>query len=361
MAKIPAEIKGSGIQLTKDSFDREFLELNIDERLEYKLKKLQERLNNVEVSTNTCNFCSKKAFLGDNSYICELQYSRGKVNTVIDKTLNSHWLIIISENLYPMFHPFSYYLKKAQINGTQLIFWEFPFHAALWHTISPELMEINLKAYVESMKLEPYKNYNYSAIFKNQGIEAGASISHAHSQAIFFDKDTNGRLPKFISRLHEKMRKDSCAICEEIKNIEDKKMVINETNSFLEYCPQAPYPFTIRITSKECCKKNLLDVEDNLGELAKLLKDGTCRLGYTLGDTIPYNIVYHQAPCDKDNCQNWHFFVDIIPRGIFEYAGFEFNTWGRLSINNDDAFKYLTRESIDTYILYPIAQRTNKT
>jgi UDPglucose--hexose-1-phosphate uridylyltransferase len=104
------------------------------------------------------------------------------------------WLIRDIPNLYPAFSP----LKQPEdikkiVNGEFLweaighheVIVESPNHDEDPANAELSQLELVIKAYIDRLKELSAKPYvRYVSIFRNYGLEAGASLSHAHSQII---------------------------------------------------------------------------------------------------------------------------------------------------------------------------------
>ena len=121
-----------------------------------------------------------------------------------DKIVRSHdpamgerpknWLIRCIPNLYPAFTPpkdangsktFSSATILVHAIGHHEVIVESPNHDEVPADAELPQLELLIKAYIDRLKELSVKSYvKYVSIFRNHGIEAGASLSHAHSQII---------------------------------------------------------------------------------------------------------------------------------------------------------------------------------
>ncbi|MCJ2519678.1 MAG: galactose-1-phosphate uridylyltransferase [Candidatus Thermoplasmatota archaeon] len=169
--------------------------------------------------------------------------------------------------------------------------------------------------------------FKYILIFKNQGPEAGASLSHPHSQLI--------ATPIIPRRIMDELREarnfyektgGSCIYDEIVEDeIEASERVVMETEDFLVLCPYASrFPFEVWILPK----KHEVHFEemssDDRTALAKVMKDSFSRLDGLLNDP-PFNYYIHTAPCDRKDHRYYHWHIEITPR-LSKTAGFERGT-----------------------------------
>lgn len=186
------------------------------------------------------------------------------------------------------------------------------------------------------------KKIKYTQIFKNYGRNAGASLSHPHSQLIatpilpiFIEEELKGA--KNYYRLKNKCI--FCSIIEQEKK--DKIRLVEENDDFLAFEPYAPrFPYETWIIQKEH-NSNFGSINKTLVKsFARILKNTLLRLNLFLGD-ISYNYMIHTSPYDNLNNPYYHWHVEILPRTT-NAAGFE---WGSgffiNSVSPEDAAKNL--------------------
>jgi UDPglucose--hexose-1-phosphate uridylyltransferase len=176
-------------------------------------------------------------------------------------------------------------------------------------------------------------HYQYVQVFKNKGKEAGASLSHPHSQIV-----ATPIVPKRVKeeiygadRLYRTFKE--CGFCRIIREEESVgSRLISRNPQFTAFAPYASrFPFEMTIFPKRH-SAFFTDVgDDELGPLAEILKDVLTRLKKTVGDP-PFNMVLHQAPNPSLSAKDWpelhlksHWHVEIIPI-LTKVAGFEWGT-----------------------------------
>jgi UDPglucose--hexose-1-phosphate uridylyltransferase len=175
----------------------------------------------------------------------------------------------------------------------------------------------------------------YILIFKNKGREAGASISHPHSQLI-----ATPIIPTFVvqelksCRIHYR-NKERCLFCDVIRQEQRlEERVSAETADFISLQPfAAAFPFETWILPKDHAHDFALAEDDDLAGLAAILRDHLRRMRALLQDP-PYNLVLHTAPSPHPRPglpdywttieHDFHWHVEVVPR-VTRIAGFE---WG---------------------------------
>jgi UDPglucose--hexose-1-phosphate uridylyltransferase len=160
----------------------------------------------------------------------------------------------------------------------------------------------------------------YVSVFKNWGMEAGASISHSHSQLI-----TLPIMPPLIKReLSAFKRASFCPFCHIVEQESRSSRLIDENGDWILIAPfysEAPYEMWIMP------RRHLANLEDmNEAEgrsLAAVLKQALGNLRCLLSDP-PYNYMIFQLP------SRYHLNIRIQP-AVSKMAGFERATGIRIN------------------------------
>ena len=200
--------------------------------------------------------------------------------------------------------------------------------------------------------------FRYIIFFRNHGAEAGASLSHPHSQLIA----TPIIPPVVVSELkcaknHFHM-KERCIFCDLIKQellLVDR--VVEDHSDYLVWEPFASsFPFETWLLPKKHLHDFTKLTDDELFVLGQVLRNTLHRLSLGLNDP-PYNMILHTAPTPHprparrnywDTIEyDYHWHIEIVPR-MTHIAGFE---WGAgLNINPtppEEAAKYLRNVKIE--------------
>ncbi len=161
------------------------------------------------------------------------------------------------------------------------------------------------------------------SIFRNHRLEAGASLSHAHTQII-----TTPSIPRTIKEelkaSKEVWRKDEeCAFCEILVKEKESPRFIWENRDFIAFAPWAsvnPFEFWIFPKEHQCC---LLDLSKaQVKGLAEALRTCLGGLNLLLEDP-PYNFGFHQVTVGA--CEHYHWHLEVYPK-LAIWAGFEKST-----------------------------------
>jgi len=231
--------------------------------------------------------------------------------------------------------------------GAHEVVIETPEHGKRFSDISLEQIQDVIKVYqrrYSELKGEPH--LKHVLIFRNYGKVAGASIEHPHSQII-----ATPMIPqqvwvqvKGLEQYYEyRARCADCQIIEE--EIKDGSRLVIQNRYFLSIEPFASkYPFETWIMPKRH-RPNFLEAgEDEIKELAEILKETLQRIHICLGDP-PYNLMFITAPWSYESLFHWH--IEIIPR-LTIAAGFELGTGIYINVvAPEDAARYLREIEIE--------------
>ncbi len=202
----------------------------------------------------------------------------------------------------------------------------------------PDLPVYHIQHVLEAYKLriisiEEEFQYKYVHVFKNKGREAGASLSHPHSQIVatpIIPKKVNEELYG-CERLHR--QHGECIVCRIIR--EETKLgdrLVLGNDHFCVVTPFAPrFPFEMRVYPlRHSPWYTRMSKTESLG-LAKILKATLGKLKNILSDP-PYNFYIHQGPNPNLVHEAWanleksfHWHIEIIPI-LTRVAGFEWGT-----------------------------------
>lgn len=244
-----------------------------------------------------------------------------------------NWLVRVVPNLYPAFTP----LEKgetamvgegdfegARATGHHEVLVESPVHDEHPGVARISQLALVINAYIDRLRELSSKPYvKYVSIFRNHGLEAGASLSHAHTQLI-----ATPMIPKIIEEelkaSEDKFRKDKeCAFCKILEKEGKSPRFIWKNNDFVAFAPWAsvhPFEFWILPRKHQCC---LLDLsQSEINALAQTMRVCFGGLNSLLNDP-PYNFGFHQIT--QGACEHYHWHLEVYPR-LTIWAGFEKST-----------------------------------
>lgn len=266
---------------------------------------------------------------------------------------HKNWLVRCVPNLYPAFTPPRkeshakveevFILKEAVGHHEVLI--ESPRHDEHPGVARVSQLIHVVNAYIDRTDELCKKKYvKYVSIFRNHRLEAGASLSHAHTQII-----TTPLIPRTVKEelraSREIWRKDKeCAFCEILVREKESPRFIWENQDFIAFAPWASiHPFEFWIFPKKH-QRCLLDLSKaQVKRLAEALR--ACLGGLnTLLEDPPYNFGFHQV-IDKA-CDYYHWHLEVYPK-LAIWAGFEKSTGTFINvISPEEAAKNLRETTL---------------
>lgn len=262
--------------------------------------------------------------------------ANGKIRKTKDEDGFRHkdWLIRCVPNLYPAFTPpvepyndFSVgkgELVQARATGHHEVLVESPTHGE-----HPGTARLSQLTHVVNACIERYRELasrpyvKYVSIFRNHGLEAGASLSHAHTQIM--------AIPFVPKTVHEELiaseqffrRENHCAFCNILQMERNSPRLIWENDDFVVFAPWASvHPFEFWVVPKKH-QTSLLDLSQmEVESFARTLRINLGALKVLLDDP-PYNFGYHQMVGAESSYYHWH--LEVYPR-LSTWAGFEKST-----------------------------------
>lgn len=281
-----------------------------------------------------------------------LIFSQGK-KVSLKNNIPKDWTTLVIPNKYPAFIPYPELEEKK----------EGPFYEKMnavgFHEVlvtrshRKSLAELNLKevkevfdAYQERyLILMKQKFVNYISIFHNHGTEAGASISHPHSQIIttpLIDIDLIKALDN-SKKYYKKNKK--CIYCQMNKwELKTRKRIVFENKDFLVVCPFASKSaFQVIVSPKKHSSYFEKISHENKLSLAQAFRESLKKIYKGLSDPA-YNFYLHTAPCDNKKHSHYHWHWTILPK-TSTWAGFEIGTRMEIStIEPERAAEYLRKQ-----------------
>lgn len=253
---------------------------------------------NTDSSMGKCPFCL------DNKFMCD-----------DDIYLSENKRVRIIPNKYPAISN-----ECSQIYGIHDVVIDTPLHNEKMCDFSTkDMYELFYSIQYRLKMLDKDPKIKYVQVFKNDGINAGASIYHSHFQIIALPFIPSKQL-NIISNLETyKTKNGTCFLCDEIR----KSNIIYQNDSFVCFMPYASlYTNEIDIVCKNHIGSLISFNNKMLMDFGLILKKVLKAYTYVY-ENFNYNICFFNSPT-KSNDQ-FHFFVQIIPR-LFSLAGFEFST-----------------------------------
>lgn len=251
------------------------------------------------------------------------------------------WAVRVFQNKFPVLTPHGslsqsvvdkHFLKMSGV-GVHEVIVETPRHNGFIPSRTLKEVELMLKAYRErQIALRSLRVGRVIVLFKNEGVSAGASIVHPHSQLVV----TPLVPPNVEMKLRvaeEYFRETGRCVYRDVERweVEAGRRLVLETDLFTVFSPYASrYPFETWVIPKRN-ESSFAEISDKeLRDLAGVLKDVVTRL-YKIFGSLDYNWVVHSAPFESEDKEYYLWHIQIQPRlsvlGGFEMgAGMYINT-----------------------------------
>jgi UDPglucose--hexose-1-phosphate uridylyltransferase len=288
-----------------------------------------------QAPAGVCPMCAGNELMTPPAVLVYLK-SNGEVvkDKDTDGLRHKNWLIRCVPNLYPAFAPPKQQtdelgIMKSDMFGLAVghheVLVESPSHDA--HPADAELPQLVhvINGYVDRLRELSAKPYvQYVSIFRNHGQEAGASLSHAHSQLIAMpfvpstvDEEISACMDFWSQHQH-------CFFCDLIERESKSPRLVFENEHFMALAPYAsvnPMEFWILPKKHNANPLSLTAAEKE--SLAQTLK-ATLKALKDLVNDPPYNYGFHLSIKKEDqNCYHWH--IEVYPK-LAIWAGFEKST-----------------------------------
>jgi UDPglucose--hexose-1-phosphate uridylyltransferase len=288
-----------------------------------------------QAKTAVCPMCPGNEHMTPPAVLVYLKSGHGIRKTEDKNDLrHKNWLVRVIPNLYPAFS-----LPKGRISRKQLmksenlisavghheVLVESPTHDEGPANASTQQLVHVVNCYIDRLRELSAKPYvKYVSIFRNHGLEAGASLSHAHSQIVAMPF-----VPTIVKEEMDASRKlwkrnRKCAFCSIIKKERSGPRFVLENSKFTVFAPYASVnPMEFWAFPREH-ESSLLEMSrSEVKTFAETLKTCLLRLKMLVNDP-PYNYGFHLA-LEKEAHDYYHWHLEVYPR-LSIWAGFEKST-----------------------------------
>jgi UDPglucose--hexose-1-phosphate uridylyltransferase len=285
--------------------------------------------------TNVCPMCVGNEHMTPPAVMLYLKQN-GEIKKDKDHngTRSKNWLVRVIPNLYPAFAPYKHANYQEEIMKNENFGYAIGHHEVIVespnHDEDPadaELSQLKLlvNAYIDRLRELSAKPYvKYVSIFRNYGREAGASLSHAHSQIMA--TPLVPRIPAEEMAVSKKFydKHQKCVFCDIIEKETKSPRLVLENSHFVVFAPYASvHPLEFWILPKKH-DANLLGLNSaEIEAFAETLKTSLKALKDLVNDP-PYNYGFHLSiDSEARDCYHWH--LEVYPR-LSIWAGFEKST-----------------------------------
>jgi len=242
------------------------------------------------------------------------------------------WLIRVVPNLYPAFSPSLENKYSIPENSTGFraighheVLIESPCHDEHPGTSRLSQLVHLVNAYLDRLMALSQKTYVKNiSIFRNHGSEAGASLSHAHTQLI-----ATSFIPTIVDEEIESSqsywnKNHECRLCNVLEKEKKGPRFIWENRSFVVFAPWASInPLEFWVMPKKHNSNMLAMSSFEIEDLAETMRVTLGGLNSALNDP-PYNYGFHTA-LSEDVQDYYHWHLEVYPR-LSIWAGFEKST-----------------------------------
>jgi len=300
---------------------------------------------------STCPFCPGNEHMTPPAILVYLQ-ADGKIVKEKDGDGFRHkdWLVRCVSNLYPAFTPpnnreakinKAKYLESMEAVGHHEVIIESPKHDE--HPGVAEISQLThvINAYRDRLSDLSSREYvKYVSIFRNHGLDAGASLSHAHTQVI-----ATPIVPGIVA---EELRSSKsfwdentrCIFCDIIEKEREGPRLIWENEGFIAFAPWASvHPFEFWIFPKRHQSTLLNMTSSEMRELAATLRFCFGGLRSLLNDPS-YNFGFHIVPAE-----HYHWHIEVYPK-LAIWAGFEKSTGMFINVEPPEEASSSLREAV---------------
>jgi UDPglucose--hexose-1-phosphate uridylyltransferase len=308
-----------------------------------------------KAKTGVCPLCPGNEHMTPPAFLVYLKSGKGIRKTKDeDGFRHKNWLIRCIPNLYPAFTQPKGKAGKMQIMksddlaeavGHHEVLVESPVHDG--HPADAKISQLVhvINAYIDRLRELSAKPYvKYVSIFRNHGLEAGASLSHAHSQII-----ATPLIPRIVEEELKASKKfwtknKKCVFCDILeKELDGPRLILKNTN-YVAFAPWASVnPLEFWIFPKKHETTLLGMSKSEVKTFAKTLKICLNGLKRLLNDP-PYNFGFHLA-INKDASKHYHWHLEIYPK-LAIWAGFEKSTGIYINTVSPEAAAESLRETV---------------
>ncbi len=237
--------------------------------------------------------------------------------------------VLILENRFPMLVPNppkvipgEWPFIRAEAYGRCFVVVETPQHNL--DDIS-DLPEEQIRLVVKELsklfkELSKDRRLVYALWFRNKGEEIGVSLTHPHSQIYVLPYIPAKVFRELLSARDYWKEKNRCMFCDIlVAELYSRERIVYENKSFVAFVPfWAHWPFEVHIYSRRHVGKLGELSENEIADLANILKVVLQSLKKVFEKPMPYIMVLHQAPLRGDY-PFYHMHFEIY--GMYRVSG----------------------------------------
>ncbi len=201
--------------------------------------------------------------------------------------------------------------------------------------------------YVERLKtLKADPRIQYTFVFRNSGLLAGASLEHPHTQIIALPMTPLYIQDELTHAENHAKKTGNCIFCDMIEaEIKTGTRVIAQENGFVALAPFAPrFPFETWIMPVAHSSHFETLEGKTLSDYSAFMKKILSAIKSVLSDP-PYNFMLHNSPAKTGNLLHYHWHLEIAPC-LTNIAGFERGTGYYINPTPPEEAAKLLREAL---------------
>jgi len=211
--------------------------------------------------------------------------------------------------------------------GAHEVIIETPDHDQTLADLAEERLAHVFFAYRDRMNdLKRDVRLKYIQIFKNHGAQAGATISHSHSQLLAFPGVPPAMRAELDGAERHYRHRERCVFCDVVRQeTEAKDRLVLANDHFVALTPYASrFPFEVMIAPRHHASHFEASGDALIRNLGWVMKSVLRRLDQVL-ERPAYNFVLHTAPVQEGAMAHYHWHIEILPK-LTRVAGFELGT-----------------------------------
>jgi UDPglucose--hexose-1-phosphate uridylyltransferase len=232
------------------------------------------------------------------------------------------WRVRVIPNKYPALRAEGHLVKESEgfydkisgIGAHEVVI-ETTSHSKGIDRLETEAVTAILLTYkrrILDLKRDP--RFRYIQVFKNHGVQAGASLFHPHSQVV--------AMPVVPARVKERLihaethfnTKNRCFFCDMIHDdARQRKRVVAESNDYIVISPYAArLPYELAIYPRAHGAFFEETAAEKLHTLAVVLKDTMIKINKVL-ERPSYSLILYNAPLGRVYADYFHWHLEIVP------------------------------------------------
>jgi UDPglucose--hexose-1-phosphate uridylyltransferase len=241
------------------------------------------------------------------------------------------WSVRVVPNKYPALvdqpvwdQPMAGLYRSLNATGVHEVVIESARHVVDVAALGTAQIERVFHAYRRRMlHLRNDPRWQYALFFKNQGIAAGASLSHVHSQMTALPMVPREPLDELEAGKEYYASTGRCVYCDVARReSETAARIVTENEGFIVFCPFASrVPAEMWILPKRHSSCFDSGTAAEFRDLAHSLREALTRLAQRFHRPA-FNYYLHSNPLGEPESPRYHWHLEILPR-LQYFAAFE--------------------------------------